>query len=178
MENKTIYISDFKSPFGELILGEFENQICICDWKYRKKRSKIDKRIKSILKASFKTEETDLLKKAKEQLTEYFEQKRQVFDLPILFAGSEFQRSVWEELVKIPFGKTDSYLGLAKKLGNEKAVRPVASANGANSISIIVPCHRIIGSDGELVGYAGGLLVKMKLLKLEGAVEDAQMSIF
>ena len=83
--------------------------------------------------------------------------------------NTAFQKSVWDELRQIPYGKTDSYLGLSQKLNNEKAIRAVASANGANAISIIVPCHRIIGSNGELVGYAGGLPAKKKLLKLEGS---------
>jgi len=84
--------------------------------------------------------------------------------------GSPFQKSVWEELLKIPYGSTETYLGISNKLNNPKAIRAVASANGANAISVIVPCHRIIGSDGNLVGYAGGIDVKSKLLTLEGAI--------
>ena len=81
--------------------------------------------------------------------------------------GTEFQKSVWEELLKIPYGQTASYLELSRAIGNEKAVRAVANANGANAIGIIIPCHRIIGSDGSLTGYAGGLDVKRKLLEIE-----------
>jgi len=81
--------------------------------------------------------------------------------------GSDFQKSVWKALLEIPYGKTASYLELAKKIGNEKAVRAVANANGANAIGIIIPCHRIIGSDGSLTGYGGGLPLKKKLLELE-----------
>jgi len=81
--------------------------------------------------------------------------------------GSPFQERVWNELLKIPFGKTESYLGLSRKIGNEKAIRSVAAANGANAISIMVPCHRIIGSDGKLTGYGGGIQAKRKLLQLE-----------
>ncbi|HIP27800.1 MAG TPA: methylated-DNA--[protein]-cysteine S-methyltransferase, partial [Sulfurovum sp.] len=86
---------------------------------------------------------------------------------PLLMVGTDFQRSVWDGLIKIPYGTTASYLELSKNIDNEKAVRAVASANGANAISILIPCHRIIGSNGDLVGYAGGLSAKKKLLELE-----------
>ncbi len=101
------------------------------------------------------------------QLEEYFQGKRKMFDIPLLTIGTGFQKSVWEGLLQIPYSKTASYLQLAKNIGNEKAVRAVASANGANTIGIIIPCHRIIGSNGNLVGYAGGLPAKKKLLDIE-----------
>jgi methylated-DNA-[protein]-cysteine S-methyltransferase len=101
------------------------------------------------------------------QLKAYFSGTRKIFNIPLLMVGTEFQKSVWEGLIKIPYGTTTSYLELSKNIGNEKAVRAVASANGANAISILIPCHRIIGSDGSLVGYAGGLPAKKKLLTLE-----------
>jgi len=164
-----IYIQYFKLPFGELLLGSFEDKLCICDWRYRKMRDEIDNRIQSGLNASYEEGETEVIQSTIVQLTEYLDGKRKTFDLPLLLVGTEFQKSVWNALLEIPFGKTETYLGLSKKLGNEKAIRAVASANGANAISIIVPCHRIIGSDGKLIGYAGGLNAKKKLLQLEGA---------
>lgn len=93
--------------------------------------------------------------------------ERKVFDIPLHLVGTIFQKTVWQGLIDTPFGTTLSYLELAKSIGNEKAVRAVATANGANAISIIVPCHRIIGGDGSLVGYAGGLDTKKRLLQLE-----------
>jgi len=141
-------------------------------------RESIDKRIKTALNADFSEESSAVVEKTKIQLTEYFNDKRKEFDIPLLFVGSEFQKSVWHKLLQIPHGNTETYLGLSKKLGNEKAIRAVASANGANAISIIVPCHRIIGSDGKLVGYAGGLVVKKKLLLLENALDKSQLSLF
>ena len=102
------------------------------------------------------------------QLDEYFAGQRKVFDLPILLVGTEFQKSVWNELLKIPFGVTRSYGEVARQLEIPKAVRAVANANGANAISIIVPCHRVIGSDYSLTGYGGGLPAKKYLLGLEG----------
>ncbi|WP_309497755.1 methylated-DNA--[protein]-cysteine S-methyltransferase [Sulfurovum sp.] len=101
------------------------------------------------------------------QMKEYLANDRKVFDVPMLMLGTDFQKSVWEGLIKIPYGETASYLELAKNIANEKAVRAVATANGANAISILIPCHRIIGSDGSLTGYAGGLDVKRKLLEIE-----------
>ena len=95
-----------------------------------------------------------------------------------MLVGSDFQKTVWNTLLQIPYGKTETYLGLSKSMNNEKAIRAVASANGANAFSIIVPCHRVIGSDGKLVGYAGGLSVKKKLLELEGALATNQLSLF
>lgn len=101
------------------------------------------------------------------QLDEYFNRKRTVFDLPLDLQGTEFQLRVWNELLNIPFGRTITYKELAIKLGNLKAIRAAGTANGANPVSIIVPCHRVIGSDGSLTGYAGGLWRKKWLLEFE-----------
>lgn len=111
--------------------------------------------------------ETDLIKKAYIQLEEYFAGSRKIFDLPLKFKGTEFQKKVWNALTKIPYGKTWSYKELAIAAGNEKACRAVGMANNKNPISIIVPCHRVIGADGKLVGYGGGLPAKKFLLDLE-----------
>ena len=113
------------------------------------------------------TEETPLLARAKDQLARYFAGELQAFDLPLAPAGTEFQRRVWAELLKIPFGSTISYHELAVRLGDEKCIRAAASANGKNPIWLIIPCHRVIGADGKLVGYAGGLWRKKKMLQHE-----------
>lgn len=102
------------------------------------------------------------------QLKEYFDGKRKEFDLQLETEGTEFQKKVWDELVKIPFGTTISYKELAVRMGDEKVIRAAASANGANPLPIVIPCHRVIGSDGSLVGYGGGLKIKERLLTLEG----------
>lgn len=140
-------------------------------------RTTIDKRIQSSLNTTYEEQECSVLNETISQLDAYFDQTRTSFDLPLLHIGTDFQKSVWEELLKIPFGKTSSYLDLSKKLNNVKAIRAVASANGANAISIIVPCHRIIGSDGSLVGYAGGLPVKKRLLKLESSYKQLDLFV-
>lgn len=173
-----IYLQYYQSPVGELVLGEFDGQLCLCDWKYRKMRDQLDARIQTGLQGKFVLQETDLLNTAKLQLDEYFARERTGFDIPLLFVGSDFQKFVWEKLTTIPYGKTVSYLELSRLLGDEKAIRAVATANGANAISILVPCHRIIGSDGSLTGYAGGLKAKQKLLQLEGINFGEQLELF
>lgn len=105
---------------------------------------------------------------AKKQLEEYFNGERRDFYLPLAPSGTEFQKLVWSELAKIPFGQTQSYQDIANAIGKPKAMRAVGAANGKNPISIIVPCHRVIGKNGTLTGYAGGLERKAWLLKLEG----------
>lgn len=110
------------------------------------------------------------------QLEEYFAGDRKKFDLELDMQGTEFQISVWMELLNIPFGKTTSYLHIAKRLGNPKKLRAVGNANGKNPISIIIPCHRVIGADGTLVGYGGGLWRKKWLLEHEQKYK--QLSLF
>jgi methylated-DNA-[protein]-cysteine S-methyltransferase len=109
-----------------------------------------------------------VLLSAKDQLEEYFSGKRKIFNMPIGLGGTDFQRKVWLEVAKIPFGQTTTYMKIAQKLGNTAAIRAVGAAIGANPILIVLPCHRILGSDGSLTGYAGGLERKKALLELEG----------
>jgi methylated-DNA-[protein]-cysteine S-methyltransferase len=106
------------------------------------------------------------------QLEEYFLAKRQKFDLPVSFSGTAFQQEVWSALQQIPFGKTVSYSHIANRIGRPKAVRAVGAANGANPIPIVIPCHRVIGANGNLTGFGGGLPNKELLLELEGAWND------
>lgn len=111
--------------------------------------------------------ETPLLMKANEQLQEYFNGERTEFNLPLVMEGTEFQKLVWKALEEIPYGKTCSYKDIAIKIGNEKASRAIGMANNKNPIPIIIPCHRVIGANGKLVGYGGGLDIKQKLLNIE-----------
>lgn len=112
--------------------------------------------------------ESPVLRKAYEQLMEYFERKRKVFDFPMEPRGTEFQRRVWNALTEIPWGETRSYADIAAALGKPKAVRAVGGANHHNPIAIFIPCHRVVGKNGSLTGYGGGLPLKEYLLKLEG----------
>lgn len=117
--------------------------------------------------ASCIPKETPLIRQAFAELEEYFQQKRQVFDLLLAPTGTPFQRLVWEALLTIPYGETRSYQEIAAATGNPKACRAVGMANNRNPISIIIPCHRVIGKNGSLVGYGGGLDIKRRLLELE-----------
>jgi methylated-DNA-[protein]-cysteine S-methyltransferase len=116
-----------------------------------------------------------VLKDAVEQLKEYFEGNRTVFELQLNPSGTDFQKKVWEALLQIPFGKTISYLELSKQLGDVKAIRAVASANGKNPLWIVVPCHRVIGTNGDLTGYAGGLHRKKWLLEHESPAKQTTL---
>lgn len=113
------------------------------------------------------TKLNSVLKNCLQQLDEYFSGKRTSFDFPMQQGGTEFQQKVWQLLLQIPFGKTLSYLDLSKQYGDVKAIRAVASANGKNNLAIVVPCHRVIGSNASLTGYAGGLWRKQWLLEHE-----------
>ena len=104
------------------------------------------------------------------QLEEYFDRKRKKFDIPLDIEGTEFQLRVWNELIKIPYGKTISYRELAQKLGNPKLIRAVGRANGANAVPIVIPCHRVINNNGQIGGYTGGVKIKEELLELEGSL--------
>lgn len=112
--------------------------------------------------------ETELIKETYIQINEYFEKKRREFEIPIKLYGTEFQNKVWNALYVIPYGKTCTYKDIATAIGNPKAVRAVGGANNKNPIMIIVPCHRVIGADGSLVGFGAGIEVKRYLLNLEG----------
>ncbi len=117
--------------------------------------------------------ETDPIRRCKQQLQEYFDGQRKTFDLPLAQEGTPFQQKVWQQLTAIPFGQTITYMQLAKALGDPKSIRAAGTANGKNKLWIIVPCHRVVGSDGKLVGYAGGLHRKKWLLDHEAKMSGA-----
>jgi methylated-DNA-[protein]-cysteine S-methyltransferase len=121
---------------------------------------------------------TDLVNEARRQLKEYFDGTLKQFNLPLQFEGTDFQKKVWEELTRIDFGKTISYLQMARLLGDEKSIRAAASANGKNPFAIVVPCHRVIGTNGSLTGYAGELWRKQWLLDHEAKVSGSYAKLF
>lgn len=162
-----IILDQFRSPFGILLLGSYGERLCLCDWAHRKMRKTIDKRVREKLGTEYLQGSSTVIAQSKVQLHEYFSGVRKDFSLPLLMSGTDFQVQVWDQLLQIPYGKTLSYTELARLVGRPDALRAVASANGANALSIFVPCHRILGANGELTGYAGGLNVKRKLLLLE-----------
>ena len=162
-----IDIQYFDTPCGELVLGAFDDRLCLCDWRYRRNRDRVDARIKKGLGAEYRENDHPVLRAARRELEQYFERERKIFDVPLLPVGSPFQQRVWQALLEIPYGSTASYLELAENVADRNSVRAVASANGANALSIFIPCHRVVGSDGRLVGYAGGLEAKAALLGIE-----------
>jgi methylated-DNA-[protein]-cysteine S-methyltransferase len=117
-----------------------------------------------------------LTRETQRQLQAYFDKKLRRFDLPLSLRGTDFQQQVWTALTGISFGKTRSYMDIARRLGDEKAIRAVGRANGENPVGIIVPCHRVIGSDGSLTGYAGGIWRKKWLLQHEGAWPQMELA--
>lgn len=162
-----IRLQTYASPCGELLLGSYADKLCLCDWRAGARHTRVMARVQRYLQAPFTEEPSELTRRAAQELDEFFAKRRQVFDLPLLFAGTDFQQKVWRNLLKIPYGQTLSYRQTANLLGMPEAVRAIANANGANALSIIVPCHRVIGHNGSLTGYGGGLAAKQFLLELE-----------
>ena len=165
--NKIINIQHYFSPCGELVLASYADKLCLCDWSDNPFAERNKRRLERYLKASFKTDTTPVLEETKRQLDEFFAGKRMAFDIQIRLAGTDFQQQVWNALLRIPYGATKSYKEIAQCIGKPKAVRAVVGAIGANGISILIPCHRVIGSDKSLAGYAGGLKAKKMLLQIE-----------
>lgn len=163
----TILCTYYKSPCGDIIIGSIDDELCLCDWANRKNRETIDRRMRRTMKADMQQGTSSVIELAIQQLDEYFSGGRKSFDIPLRFAGTDFQQLVWKELCRIPYGQTASYGEVAARIGMPTAVRAVANANGANAIAIFVPCHRVIGSNKTLTGYAGGLEAKQFLLDLE-----------
>lgn len=162
-----IITSTYNSPCGELTLGSYGERLCLCEWLSGKQNDAVRRRLTRHLGERFIAGTSDVITRASGLLDRYFAGEQPSFDIPLLFVGTDFQMRVWNELLTIPYGKTVSYATLAARLGHPTATRAVAAANGMNAISIFAPCHRVIGSDGSLTGYAGGLETKRFLLQLE-----------
>lgn len=153
---------EINTPVGRLKLIATQNGLAAILWEH-------DKHGRVKVEPGECNEQHPVLLETEKQLDEYFSKKRTTFNLQLDFIGTDFQKSVWAELLKIPFGETRTYGAIAKELGDSKAVRAVGAANGKNPISIIAPCHRVIGASGKLTGFAGGLHNKDFLLRLERA---------
>ena len=157
---KRYFSAHFDSPVGRLRLIASDAGLAAILWENDNPR-----RVR--LSDTLEQPGHPVLKATARQLHEYFAGQRRVFDLPLDFVGTDFQRKVWAALLRIPYGETRSYSSIARQIGLPAAVRAVGAANGKNPISIVAPCHRVIGASGELTGFAGGLEVKAKLLALE-----------
>lgn len=175
-----IAITNIETPLGIMRAGATDEGICLFDFEYRRMMDNICKRITTSLQTEMYEGDHphfDLLRK---QIAEYFTGERKRFDLPLHLVGTDFQQKVWRGLLQIPYGETRSYKQQSVFLGNVKAIRAVATANGQNGIAIIIPCHRVIGDNGSLVGYGGGLPKKKWLLEHEAkhGGKHMQMGLF
>lgn len=162
-----LYLSFTDTPLGIMRMGATDQGICLFDFQYRRSIDSIMKRIEQYIGHTFTEGHHPLFDTLQQQINEYFAGTHQQFDLPLHLVGSPFQVSVWQQLLEIPYGETRSYKQQSIALGNEKAIRAVAGANGDNGIAIIVPCHRVVGANGSLTGYGGGLPKKKWLLEHE-----------
>ncbi len=162
-----VFISHYASPCGKIVLGAIGESLCLSDWSDMPCAKRNILRLQRWLDVDFIEADTEIMSMAKMQLNEYFDGKRKDFDIPLLTIGTCFQKRVWQALLDIPFGETRSYMQIAQSVNTPKGVRAVAQAIGANGICIFVPCHRVIGSNHTLTGFAGGLEAKRTLLQLE-----------
>ncbi|MEN6355153.1 MAG: methylated-DNA--[protein]-cysteine S-methyltransferase [Bacteroidales bacterium] len=162
-----IKTNKIETPLGEMIAGATEDGICLLEFSDRRILQTEYKDLAKQLRTAVEVGDNKHIKRLRNQLTEYFEGKRKVFSLSLLTPGTEFQQLVWKELQNIPFGSTRSYQEQAIALNKPRSVRAVANANGMNRIAIVIPCHRVIGSDGNLTGYGGGLKRKRWLIDHE-----------
>jgi AraC family transcriptional regulator of adaptative response/methylated-DNA-[protein]-cysteine methyltransferase len=162
-----VYTQQFPTPLGTMLAAATDEGICLFDFEHRRMMAGILKRIQTGLQATITEGEHPHFAILQLQMGEYFAGTRQTFDLPLHLVGTPFQKQVWQGLQTIPYGETRSYKQQSIFLGNEKAIRALAGANGENGIAIIIPCHRVIGENGHLTGYGGGLWRKDWLLKHE-----------
>jgi len=163
----TISHISLQTPLGEMVAGATDAGLCLLEFADRKMLPTEYKHLSKYLNGEFTEQEHPLFIPLRQQLAEYFDGKRREFDVLLNAPGTPFQKRAWDELLKVPYGSTRSYKQQAIALGDAGAVRAAARANGMNRISIIIPCHRIIGDDGSLTGYGGGLWRKRALLDLE-----------
>ena len=163
-----VCIQYYDSPCGQIVLASVGEELCLCDWNGKPCAERNKRRLVRQLNAELKEEPSAVLLRTKAQLVEYFAGERRAFDIPLHPVGTDFQKRVWNALLEIPYGETRTYKDIALRVDNLKGVRAVAQAIGANGIGIIIPCHRVIGSDHTLTGFAGGLEAKRILLELEG----------
>ncbi|MBV7440925.1 methylated-DNA--[protein]-cysteine S-methyltransferase [Weeksellaceae bacterium TAE3-ERU29] len=174
---EVILISRLTTPIGAMFVCATQKGICLLEFTNRKMLETEFQDLQKRRNATILTGENEHIIQAKNELQEYFEGKRTSFEVALDPVGTDFQKLVWNELLKIPYGTTTTYLNQAKSLDKVKAIRAVASANGYNKISIIIPCHRVIGSNGELTGYGGGLERKKWLLDFESNLQQTQLDL-
>jgi len=166
-QSEVVHVDRIVTPLGPMLVGATEDALCLLEFVDRRALPNQIKRIRARLKVAFVPGSNDIVRQTADQIHEYFEGHRRTFELPIALAGTAFQQDVWDALQAIPYGVTCSYGDVAKAMGRPAAVRAVGKANGDNALAIVIPCHRVVGADGRLVGYGGGLWRKKRLLELE-----------
>lgn len=174
---RKVNIQYYNSPCGEIILASVGNELCLCDWNEKPCAERNKRRLVRLLNAEFTEETSAVLERTKKQLDEYFAKFRKTFDIKLHPVGTEFQHQVWKALLEIPYGETRSYKDIALRINNLKGIRAVAQAIGANGISIMIPCHRVVGSNHSLTGFAGGLDAKRILLEIEACANFGNKAI-
>ena len=162
-----IYTKIINTPLGKMIAGSLKNCLCLLEFTDRKMLGTEYKILARYLDDDISEGSSAIASQVEKELNEYFTGKRKDFTIPLLYTGTDFQKRVWDELLKIPYGTTRSYGRQAEAVGLSSSVRAVASANGMNKIEIVVPCHRVIGENGHLTGYGGGLWRKRWLIDHE-----------
>ena len=165
-----VHVSRILTPLGPMLVGTTDEALCLLEFVDRRMLPNQVNRIRSRLRAVFVPDANGVTRLVEEAIEAYFAGRLLDFDLPLELCGSDFQREVWHALREIPYGETRSYAELASAIGRPAAVRAVGRANGMNAHAIVVPCHRVVGADGRLVGYGGGLWRKQRLLDLEREV--------
>lgn len=171
----TIHMSPIETPIGEMMAGATDTHLVMFEFEHRRMYNTQIERLRAALGAELVPGESPVFDLLRDQLDDYFAAKRGDFTVPLLTPGTPFQVKVWDALQRIPSGTTTSYKQLAISIGQPDAIRAVARANGDNRIAVLIPCHRVIGSDGKLVGYGGGLWRKRKLLDLEGRATNLRL---
>lgn len=166
-ESAIISMTEFSTPLGPMMAGATAEGICLLEFMNRIRLERELTDLQELLNAVMLPGRNQHLDQLEQELSEYFAGKRKVFSVPLHTPGNEFAQSVWKMLREIPYGKTWSYKKQSEMMNNPKAIRAIASTNGRNRLAIIIPCHRVIGSDGSLTGYAAGVDKKKWLLKFE-----------
>jgi O-6-methylguanine DNA methyltransferase len=169
-DTKLLYYTNLTTPLGNMFALASDSGLQMLEFHEKEEIASLLSHISKTTGSELKESANDILKNTISQLQEYFDRSRKEFDLPLEPEGSKFQKMVWTQLLTIPYGRTSSYQKQAEALGNVMVIRAMASANGKNPIAIVIPCHRVIGTNGSLTGYAGGLWRKKWLLEHEGAM--------
>jgi AraC family transcriptional regulator, regulatory protein of adaptative response / methylated-DNA-[protein]-cysteine methyltransferase len=176
--SEVVHVTELDTPIGEMIAGATDAHLVLLEFSHRATLDAQLQRISRALNCVFERGETPIVATLRAQMDEYFRGERREFDVPLHAPGTSFQMRVWKELQRIPVGTTTSYGRIAASIGQPSAVRAVAHANGDNRIAILIPCHRVIGADGSLTGYGGGLWRKKRLLELEARVHALSLPGF